>query len=426
MPTSIKFDNTELLNTSYIPRFVKHESAPERILNLADLSREDGAVLISDKYGPKRILVSGILTAASASALETAIDSFKELLSRQAKSLDISWEAGTRRYVATCSRHDFDRDHFHVLFVPWSAEFTVPSGEGKDTATTTALNDKAVTTTTPGSDSFEMAGSKGARPLIKVQGNNWPTGVKGVQFKNTDTGEKVVFTKNINWGNDLIVRFYCNEKQVTYDGGAESGAQPFYGVFPRFRVGTNHFEITAGGIVNQDGGVTGAGSGRLLSATAGRIAQSFEVPYTDQTFQGIQLLLDKTNSPGNITVRIETDNGNKPSGTLADANATFTIAAGDVSAVAGYVSKYSTNPFTLSANTKYWIVVSAAGVDGSNYYRWYYDTNKYPKGNGSYSNDSGTSWTDEPSSDYGFKLLYGGTGGLSAVKVTITYTKTYL
>ena len=125
MSQSIQFDSTELRNTTYIPRYVKHESATERELNILELARDNGSVLVSERRGIKRITLQGILTATSEAGLESAIDTFKELFSREQKNLDISWNGSTRRYVATCSVHTFDRDFFHLLFVPWTAEFII-------------------------------------------------------------------------------------------------------------------------------------------------------------------------------------------------------------------------------------------------------------------------------------------------------------
>jgi len=99
--SSVKFDNTEIVTTDYVPRYFKHESAPLRELALLGLAKNDGAILISEKYGTKRIMVAGHIKASTASSMETAIDTFKELFSRKEKNLDISWADGTRRYVAT-------------------------------------------------------------------------------------------------------------------------------------------------------------------------------------------------------------------------------------------------------------------------------------------------------------------------------------
>ena len=141
---NVLFDNVELVTSSYAPKYVKHESTSLRNVALLELAREDGAVLISEKYGVKYITIVGSLKASSQSALETAIDNFKELFSRLEKDLDISWAGSTRRYVVTCVRHTFNRDYLNINFVPWAAEFVVASGVGKDTAITAVVDASVV------------------------------------------------------------------------------------------------------------------------------------------------------------------------------------------------------------------------------------------------------------------------------------------
>ena len=448
---SIQFDGTEILNTTYRPRFVKHESVADRSISTLARTRDDGDVLVAERYGKKVIRLQGVITASTQALLDTAIDTFTELFSRPEKNLDISWESGTRRYVATCIRHDFDRDHYHLNAVPWFAEFLVSSGEGKDTSETTLVNDVALsvdTTTGIATASYTFAGSKPPRPRIRISADAdgapvyFPSIVRGLEYKNTDTGERIIVIKNASWGAAArYIEIDCDDKVVreTVSGTSSTDVREtaFHGVFPAFKVGTNNVQITLGGIVNQSslegvGSLPGLGfiQHAALSATTERFAQSFMVPYTDSTFQGITLALSKTGAPGSMTVRIETDNGNKPSGTLAHADATFTIAAADVSTSFGYITKYATNRFSLSANTKYWIVISAASVDGSNFYNVGYDDNLYPTGVAKSSTNSGSTYSlfDTDATAFAFKIRYGGQpyGTAYSPLHRVVYTKTYL
>lgn len=433
---TVTFDSVELINTTYNTRFSKHETVADRILNTLPLAREDGEVLISERYGKKYIRLQGFIKGSSQANLEAAIDTFTEVFSRAQKNLDIVWGGGTRRYVATCTKHDFDRDHFHISIVPWVAEFVVLSGEGKDTSDTTALNATALSLSTPDTDSFVMSGSKRARPKITITGNTWQSTLRGIQFMNLDTGEKIDITRSGGaWGTTRSIVIDCALREVTTDL-ASAGTQvagDFYGVFPEFLIGTNNFKVTAGYITCQSLEPTALliSSGANLSATTSRIGQSFRVPYTDGTFSALELYLDKTGAPGNLTVRIETDNGGKPSGTLVDANATATVAHTAVSTSKAFVRIDLSGFISLSANTVYWIVAKAAAtVDGSNLYTWWYwpstSDGAYTKGNGSRSFDSGATYSDEPAQSYIFKLLYGGQAAGNGATITVTYPKTYL
>lgn len=396
------------------------------------LAREDGDIFISERYGVKRINFTGVIVGSSESDLESKIDIFTELFSRVEKNLDITWNGGTRRYVATCVRHNFNRDFFHTNMVPWTAEFVVPSGVGKATSSTLALNEHAVTTTTPGTDSFTMIGSRPAHPLITLKGNSFTSKIRGIEYKNTDTGEKIVVTLNSSlWGTSSIY-IDTDLKVVTSDILTSPASQlyTFYGVFPNFKIGTNNVQISVGGLVNQSTADTVAPttSGISLSNAAYKAAQSFSVPYYNDTFQGIIAALEKVGTPGTLTWRIESDNGGIPSGTLAHANATGTIAHTDVGLTSAYITDYASALYPLSANTTYWLVLSAASVDGSNYYNWYLsDSTDYTRGRGKRTFSG--AWTDNDlaaTADFAFRVLYGGEPDTTAVKHSVSYTPTYL
>jgi len=431
MPASIKFDSTEILSTTYVPRFAKHESIPERLINSMILAREDGEVLISTSYGKKTIKLQGILTGTSQADLESKIDIFKELFSRPEKNLDLDWNGATLRFVATCSKHDFDRDHFNIKFVPWTAEFVILSGEGKDTADTTALNAHSVTTTTPGADSFTLLGSKPPKPVITLT-NGWKSTAVGFEYKNTDTGEKIVVIINRSWQTLDTIIIDCYQKKVFDNASGTPVEIPFYGVFPQFKIGTNNIQITNGSIINQSTSDTLAsalGNSGNIQDNQTRWTQQFSVAYSDDSFRAITLVLKKTGAPSQpLTVRVETDNNGQASGTLAHANATLTIAAANIGTVRDYVTGYAANNWHLDANTKYWIVVEVtSGVDASNYYSISFNNdNLYSRGGAKHSFDAGASYTADVR-NLAFRMLYGGSGNQAGgIAHTVVYKKTYL
>lgn len=434
---SIQFDSTELENATYIPQYVKHETVSERLLTSLPLARQDGEILIADKRGKKIIQLKGTLIAANRSALDTAIDTFNELMSRQAKNLDITFEGGTRRYVATCISHEYDRDHYNTNAVPWTAEFIILSGEGKATSVTTALSAASLSFTGSEVDDFAMLGSKPAKPVITLNVDGVGSAVKGVEYKNTDNGEKIQITRgNATWGGgsgkNIIID--CLNRKVTDNIGASTYREGiFYGSFPSFKIGTNNVQITLGALVAQASGdpddLSKIVTGLVTGTTDTRLAQGFSVPYRDSTFSAIKLAIRKLGTPGTLTIRIETDDDGQPSGTLVDANATVNVAHGSLTTGYQYYQANFAGLFTLEANTKYWIVIKAAAtVDGSNYYEWGLATDSayfYPRGASVTSVDAGVTYST--SSDFfGFRLLYGGTSPSSTLLHTVEYTKTYL
>jgi len=90
---------------------------------------------------------------------------------------------------------------------------------------------------------------------------------------------------------------------------------------------------------------------------------------------------------GDMTFRIETEVGGEPSGTLAHANATGTIANASISQPAW--NKCSFAPFTLPAGT-YWLVCYIPDQANDNYWEWTRDNDGTGK-NGT-STDHATNW----------------------------------
>jgi len=104
----------------------------------------------------------------------------------------------------------------------------------------------------------------------------------------------------------------------------------------------------------------------------------------------VSILLNvRIGSPtGDLTFRIETDDSNKPSGTLAHANATKTIANASITDSAW--NKVDFTPFSLSIGT-YWLVCYIPDQATNVRLIWA----RYNGGTGAYSPDKGANWTTE-------------------------------
>lgn len=414
---SIKFDNTEILDSTHIPRFIKHESATERFLNTLELARENGSVLVSDRRGRKIIRLQGILTATTEALLETAIDTFKELFARQEKNLDISWEGtGTRRYVASCIEHTFDRDHFHQLFVPWTAEFVVLSGIGEATTEDTIVNADTFTANYK-TKAITLAGSAEPKIRFSIAIDSPNNTIKGVELQNTDTGERIIVPSASSLEGKTI-EVDTRLKTVKID----SVESLYYGLFPKFSVGSNNIKISCGDIIDQQFAPTTRNSNYGVHSAL-KIAQGFRVPYTNTTYTSIWLEMAYVGNPSvACSVRIETDNAGAPSGTLVDVNAYGSISKPEMSGAGTpiWYQVFFNSSFALQSNTQYWIVLEpyAGGLNSSNAYQWYYEAGVYATykfGNvGIY--DGG--WTQYPNDDMKFKLCFLG-------KYDTGWTQTY-
>lgn len=135
-------------------------------------------------------------------------------------------------------------------------------------------------------------------------------------------------------------------------------------------------------------------------------AQSFiaDTSSSDKLIK-VALKVRRFGNPSNATVRIVTDNADKPSGTQI---ASGTLQASTVGLTYTFVDISLTTPPTLSNGTKYWIVVDAA-QNAANYWGWG-DQAGYGPGKNMYSDrwrSSGAmTWTNI-NSDFAFKAFMG-------------------
>jgi Tfp pilus assembly protein PilX len=136
------------------------------------------------------------------------------------------------------------------------------------------------------------------------------------------------------------------------------------------------------------------------------VAQSFK-PSLSATFNKMALYLKKTGSPGDITLKLVSDNGGKPSSTVL---ATGTLPASSVTTTYNFANaSFSTTP-SIAAGQTYW-VIAIATVSASNYFTWGQDSsNGYVDGTAKYSSNwqaNNPTWT-LTGGDLDFKMYVGG------------------
>lgn len=124
-----------------------------------------------------------------------------------------------------------------------------------------------------------------------------------------------------------------------------------------------------------------------------------------------------TSPTGAITVRIESDTANAPSGNLADANATTTIPNFTGTDYQDVIATF-TNSFTLTAATKYWIVISCNAQ--ANDVGWLVSGNTTSiYADGSNSQYNGSAWTNNATHDLNF-VLYTNPTSVNCAYITST------
>lgn len=449
---SIQYDSTELQNATYVPRYVKHETAPERLVNSIKLARQDGEVIIDDTMAVKYIDIAGVLIGTSQSDLETKIDAFKELISRKDKNLDITWAGGTRRYVCRSLSHRFERDFYNILHVPYVIRFLVPAGYGKDTAETTLLDKSNITATTD-TESLTVAGSYSPKLRHKIT-----TSVRGnadvVRVENTATGDYMDVDLDGFGTNDYLE--IDEENQTVKKNGTTN--LNYRGKFPAVVIGSNSLKLSVFGSgsewdssqVYEDGGFAAE------FADSGWTTKPYQAQSIICTQSGrINLLkfkvfkADGGTLDGPMRFSIHEDNNGVPNNSPMGGSGYYEIPHANVPASVGVADATWTGadidrPF-LTAGKRYWLMINPSAISGDdpfNYYLWAYSNvpTRYAYGKAMFRKSNADPWQDgaayasqadggSPGQyDMTFYVYRGSDGGAAShtLKWQIYYTKKYL
>jgi hypothetical protein len=230
---SITFDSTSISSGNYTVRKVLHDTATPRDLFMYELTRESGAELVNTEWKTKKIIIEGTIQGSSISDLETNIDSFKLLMSGQNKNLDIQYESGTRRYVATASVIQIERDFYHLNYAPYSVEFQIPDGVGMAT-TSSSHSTTSIAVATLETDSFTITGTKIPKYNIAI---DFDTATAVTEVTVTINGDAITVSEAISAGQVLVID--AENKKCTIDGVEKR----YTGFFPRLILGSNSYKI---------------------------------------------------------------------------------------------------------------------------------------------------------------------------------------
>jgi hypothetical protein len=147
--------------------------------------------------------------------------------------------------------------------------------------------------------------------------------------------------------------------------------------------------------------------GNVAFGSIARAGQSFQIQ-AQADVTAARIHMNRNSGSAEIQVRIETDNGGSPSGTLVHANALATLQQADIPTSDDYVS-VSFQPFALEANTTYWLVLKRTVEPGPNFSTYYWNGKQNPP-----SYDSGVakyyngSWNQFTGQDLIFEISGGG------------------
>lgn len=232
------YDNVSLNTSPFLITEFKHEESAERDVLLYPLARERGAIVVDAPFKSKRIVITGKIVGDDLASFENNVDSFKELVSREGKTLELSYGNGSRRYKSCYANRIFvDRKFWQLNYAPYELEFIAPYGIAEDASQTNTSQSGITTATKTGTET--VGGSAFPTPQIKFTFSGTITGLTTLSF--LLNGDKITLSQTIATGD--IVIFDCENKKVTVNGVEKD----YTGMFPTFVVGTNSWQVDCNG-----------------------------------------------------------------------------------------------------------------------------------------------------------------------------------
>lgn len=217
---------------------IQHDQLPKRQIYQFPVARIDGSKLTGAFMVDKVIRVEGVVLGSSIANCDSQLDTLKQALAAQEANLDIDYNGGTRRYVATAASVTISRPSA-ASFASFSIEFACSGAYGKDTSSSTLLS-AATDTTASHSPAVTVGGSAlFQRPVITALLNSG-TGLtnKSITVINPATGAAITVTRTWVAADSLVIDTSLLTVKV-------NGAVVDYtGAFPTWAPGAGNIQRT--------------------------------------------------------------------------------------------------------------------------------------------------------------------------------------
>lgn len=237
--TNIVLGGNSLQTTSIITQEGDHYSVTKDV-KFFPLANANGGVMPYDNYPTRVIPLSGTLNGGSIAATDALIDTFVSYLYGLNKTLDIDYNGSTRRFVGAITRQSVKRPG-GLGYAKFDIEFTCTDAFGRDTTTTTAINQ---TGRTLGSynDAYTFLGSAPFQLPVATITLSAVTGgtAQTIQWGNANNGQAIIVTRT--WAASDVLVIDCVAKTVKVNGVEVA----FSGAFPEFPPGAQILQYSDG------------------------------------------------------------------------------------------------------------------------------------------------------------------------------------
>lgn len=170
-------------------------SAPPKEIKTVDLAREDGSVVVFEKYLPKDAGLQGYINTADELSADLALDTLKRYSGRKGIELKVGYAGGYRIWTVEVETVIVSRNASDLSYIPFSIKIKAANPIATDDTEDTLVNATGVTTSSK-TVGVNNDGTYKAKPVIVLTVNAIDPSVSDVtiSISNPSNQETISFT----------------------------------------------------------------------------------------------------------------------------------------------------------------------------------------------------------------------------------------
>jgi len=123
-------------------------NAPPKAVSVLDLARKDGAKAVFEKFGSRKINVTGYIQADTEDNADGALDQLKSYVNRRGLDLKVYYRGAYRVWRVNVESLQTARKNTDVSRMPFNLSMVAPNPFAKDETETTLVDEAGITTST--------------------------------------------------------------------------------------------------------------------------------------------------------------------------------------------------------------------------------------------------------------------------------------